>query len=169
LFSKVPHPRAFRPDGLQARDLSRLTGEVAIPRAARPVGERVRDLIKNSLPVAAVQLKAGAHVWPGRGLGCGCAAQKKKGIHETRHRLEASGAQLASLQGAEKKTFPGYRQMLAFRTLGKRWPLSLTSLPPGETRVREQAAEIPVFLQPAKRANQKTQRPLPPCGGSGRC
>jgi hypothetical protein len=33
-------------------------------------------------------------------------------------------------------------QILAFRTLGKRWLLSLTSLPPGETKVREQAAEI---------------------------
>jgi hypothetical protein len=28
---------------------------------------------------------------------------------------------------------------------GKRWLLSLTSLPSGETRVREQAAEIPFF------------------------
>ena len=36
--------------------------------------------------------------------------------------------------------------MLAFRTLDKRRLLSLTSLPPGETRVREQAAEIP-FLR----------------------
>src|SRR5208337_4611927 len=36
-------------------------------------------------------------------------------------------------------------QLLAFRTLGKRWLLSSTSLPPGETGVREQAAEIPFF------------------------
>jgi hypothetical protein len=36
-------------------------------------------------------------------------------------------------------------QMLPFRTLHKRRLLSLTSLPPGETRVREQAAEIPFF------------------------
>jgi hypothetical protein len=34
-------------------------------------------------------------------------------------------------------------QMLAFRTLGKRRLLSLTSL--GETAVREQAAETPFF------------------------
>ncbi len=35
--------------------------------------------------------------------------------------------------------------MLAFRTPDKRWLLSLTSLPAGEIRVREQAAEILFF------------------------
>ena len=47
--------------------------------------------------------------------------------------------------GCGKKTFQRFRQMLAFRTLHKRGLLSLTSLPPGETGVREQAAEIPFF------------------------
>ena len=36
-------------------------------------------------------------------------------------------------------------QMGAFRTLDKRWLLSFTSLPLGETRVREQGEENPFF------------------------
>jgi len=36
-------------------------------------------------------------------------------------------------------------ELSAFRTLDKKWPLSLTALPPGETRASEQAAEIPFF------------------------
>jgi len=58
---------------------------------------------------------------------------------------EARAAGLTILAGCGKKTACGPMEMLAFRTLGKRWPLSLTSLPAGETRVREQAAEIPFF------------------------
>ena len=50
-----------------------------------------------------------------------------------------------ALAGCGKKTFHRFIQMLAFRTLRKRRLLSLPSLPPGETRVREQAAEIPFF------------------------
>jgi len=41
-----------------------------------------------------------------------------------------------------KKDGLGPMEMWAFRTLDKRWLLSFTSLPPGETRVREQAKEI---------------------------
>ena len=53
-----------------------------------------------------------------------------------------------------KKEDLGPAQMSAFRTLGKRSLLSLTCLPPGETRVREQAAEILFFrslLAPQRR------------------
>ncbi len=44
-----------------------------------------------------------------------------------------------------KKDFCGPVQLRKFRTLDKKWLLSLTSLPLGETRVREQAAENPFF------------------------
>ena len=44
-----------------------------------------------------------------------------------------------------KKDFCGPVKLRRFRTLDKRWLLSLTSLPLGETRVREQAAESPFF------------------------
>ena len=53
--------------------------------------------------------------------------------------------------------------MLAFHLLGKRWLLSLTSLPPGETRVREQAAEIPFFrslLAPGVQAESHIKKVL---------
>ena len=49
------------------------------------------------------------------------------------------------LAGCGKKTFCRPMRMWSLRTLHKRWLLSLTSLPPGETRVREQAAENPFF------------------------
>ncbi len=46
--------------------------------------------------------------------------------------------------------------MLTFRTLGKRRLLSLTSLPPGQTRVREQAAEVLFYA--AGRASPENKR-----------
>ncbi len=57
-------------------------------------------------------------------------------------------------------------EMLAFRTLGKRWLLSLTSLPPGETRAREQAAEIPFFRSLA-RGLKYTARAFSQCHQTG--
>src|SRR5215831_2124237 len=50
-----------------------------------------------------------------------------------------------STSRVRKKGYYLLKQTRAFRTLRKGWLLSFTSLPPGETRVREQVAENPFF------------------------
>jgi len=57
-------------------------------------------------------------------------------------------------------------EVWAFRTMDKKWLLSLASLPPGETRVREKAAEIPFFrslLEEARKMAARAQ-PIPTAG-----
>jgi len=82
-------------------------------------------------------------------LDTGAVAIAQSGRAESRaakpNRECGTKTQRTILAGCGKKTSYAPTEIRAFRTLGKRWPLSLTSLPPGETRVREQAAEIAFF------------------------